>query len=129
MNLEIIRTPKFEKALRNLGARDREHLEKRVEFVARAYKTDSKICETTYFHRPFLPTLPGGLTSSLYMVRVAQRLRLFLSVEDDPIFERTTITLHDAMTTSNYHRAFQNAASDLSDQYFRRVRKLAHDHG
>lgn len=63
--------------------------------------------------RPLPIQLKGGLGSSLYSVRVGRDIRLILTVDDDPVFGQTLVTLFRIVRHDDLGRAYRSIAQLL----------------
>lgn len=63
--------------------------------------------------QPLQIQLKGGLGSSLYSLRVGRDLRLILTVDDDPVFGRTLVTLFRVVRHDELGRAYRSIARQL----------------
>lgn len=92
MELIYQSTKSFEKDLRTLGASDKNLVIKRVNELAMLYKANRK----SFYSRTYRPVrikLLYGYDSSLYSMRINQKLRLIFAVDEDPLFDQIIFTL------------------------------------
>ena len=64
-------------------------------------------------YQPLPIRLKGGLSSSLYSLRVDPDIRVILTVDDDPIFGQTLVTLFRAVRNREVERAYRSTAQLL----------------
>ena len=105
-------TPEFRNDLNRLNSEDRALVaaalrrsydllrNKRGSFFARA-------------KRPQAIQLKGGFSSSLYSLRVGRDIRLIVTVNEDPVFAQTLVTLFRAVHHNELDRAYRSVASGL----------------
>ena len=105
-------TPEFRNDLNRLNSEDRALVaaalrrsydllrNKRGSFFARA-------------KRPQAIQLKGGFSSSLYSLRVGRDIRLIVTVDEDPVFAQTLVTLFRAVHHNELDRAYRSVASGL----------------
>jgi mRNA-degrading endonuclease RelE of RelBE toxin-antitoxin system len=75
--------------------------------------------------RPQAILLKGGVSSSLYSLRVGRDIRLIVAVDEDPVFAQTLVTLFRAVHHNELDRAYRSVASGLyRDQIQRNGRPL-----
>ena len=60
--------------------------------------------------RPLRIDLKGGLSPSLYSVRVGRNIRLIMTVDDDPVFEQTLVTLFRVVQHNEAERSYRSIA-------------------
>ena len=71
---------------------------------ADAYRKMRRIRTSSYLN---------GYESSLYTLRVSQKLRVILTVDEDPIFEQVIFTLFRAVKYNDLDKAYQDVAESL----------------
>ena len=64
-------------------------------------------------HRPLQIQLKNGLRSSLFSLRVGRDIRLVLTVDDDPVFGQTLVTLFRVVPYDELERAYRSIAQRL----------------
>jgi Txe/YoeB family toxin of Txe-Axe toxin-antitoxin module len=106
-------TKSFEKDLNKLSAADKGLVIQHVNKIADLFRTNQKsFYSSTY--RPMKIKLPPGLDSSLYSMRINQNLRVIFSIEDDPLFEQTNLTLFRiAKTPKALRKSFSSIVESL----------------
>jgi hypothetical protein len=57
----------------------------------------------------------------LYVLRVSQKIRVSLAIDEDPIFEQIIFTLFRAVSHAELGKAYQDVAASL-------YRDVLHDH-
>ena len=65
--------------------------------------------------------LPKGTTeydSSLYVLRPTPRIRVILAIDEDPLFNRTVVTLFRAVKHEDYTRALRTIAESIHRQLY-----------
>jgi mRNA-degrading endonuclease RelE of RelBE toxin-antitoxin system len=113
--MEIIfqSTKMFEKDLRKLSAPDRELVIERIN----KYTHDLLSNRESFFSRasqPFHLKLLHGFDSSLYSMRINQRIRVIVAVDDDPLFDQLIITLFRiAKSPDELKKVFSSVAESL----------------
>jgi mRNA-degrading endonuclease RelE of RelBE toxin-antitoxin system len=83
-----------------------------------------------FFSKAFQPLpirLKSGLGSSLYSLRVGRDIRLVMSVDDDPVFGQTLVTLFRVVGSDDLERAYRSTAKLLYDGQL--AWRNAHHHG
>ena len=64
-------------------------------------------------YQPLPIHLKGGLSSSLYALRAGVDIRIILTVDEDPIFGQTVVTLFRAVRQGEEQRAYRSIAQLL----------------
>lgn len=92
MELEFDITQSFNQDIARLSSSQRENIEKQINIVSQsllngktAFKENSSI--------PYIFNLKGGLDSSLFLIRVDADNRMVAAVDEDPIFDKISLTL------------------------------------
>lgn len=112
MDYKLIIEPEFEKALVRLGSSDSRSAMKKIQFLFALFEKDRNAFRQ-YLYRPYIPMLPHGLTSTLYMLKLTQKIRAFATFDDDPLFEISYLKLHRLLVPDDFNRAFLNAAREI----------------
>jgi len=110
MNTLVEKTKQFQKDRQNLDTQVRNRVDAALTKLAGTLATSPS---RVRLHSPFVVRLKGGLDSSLYALRVNPKYRVLLTVDDDPIFDRTTMTLLRVVKRDELDRAFKSAAESL----------------
>jgi Txe/YoeB family toxin of Txe-Axe toxin-antitoxin module len=61
--------------------------------------------------------LKENYDSSIYSLRINENLRIILTIDDDPIFERTVITLFRAVKAEDAAKAYNSVAETLYQDF------------
>ncbi len=61
--------------------------------------------------------LKENYDSSIYSLRINENLRIILTIDDDPIFERTVITLFRAVKAKDAAKAYNSVAETLYQDF------------
>lgn len=67
----------------------------------------------------------NGYESSLYTLRISQKLRVILAVDEDPIFEQVIFTLFRAVKYDDLDKAYQGVAESLYQELLHYNRETA----
>ena len=65
----------------------------------------------------------NGYESSLYVLRVSQKLRVILAVDEDPIFDQVIFTLYRVVKRDNLDKEYQGIAESLYQELLHQKRK------
>ncbi len=116
MDILIESTKNFEKDLSKLGPAERETVINKINECADLFLTNKS---TVYhkLHRLNLPSLANGYESSLYMLKASQKLRVILTVDEDPIFGQIIFTLFRAIQHQDLNKAYNSVAESLYQDF------------
>ena len=105
-------TPEFRDDLRRLSTENRARIETALR---RSYELLRKDRRSFFARakRPHAIYIKGGLTSSLYAFPVGRDIRLIMSVDDDPVFAQTLVTLFRAVRQDELGRAYRSIAERI----------------
>jgi hypothetical protein len=67
----------------------------------------------------------NGYESSLYTLRVSQKLRVILAVDEDPIFGQVIFTLFRVVKHDDLDKAYQGVAESLYQELLHHNREIA----
>ncbi len=67
----------------------------------------------------------NGYESSLYILRVSQKLRVILAVDEDPIFGQVIFTLFRAVKHDDLDKAYKSVAESLYQELLHHNRETA----
>ena|SRR2546423_13313187 len=113
MELIFKATKQFEEGLRKrFNSTEREKITQRINKYCQLLLTD----RAAFFRRVNQPTaikLRDGLESSLYILRIDNKTRVILSVDDDPIFDQVIITLMAIYEHDGSSKVFDSIAKSL----------------
>jgi len=62
---------------------------------------------------PYIFNLKGGLDSSLYLVKVDEDNRMIATVDDDPIFDKVSLTLFRLVNNKDAERVYKEVGEEL----------------
>lgn len=112
MDILIESTKDFERDLANLGENERAAVIEKINDCASLFPT-KKAAVYRKMHRLRLPSLIDDYESSLYTLRISQKLRVILAVDEDPIFEQAIFTLFRAVQHNDLNKAYKDIADSL----------------
>ena len=114
-------TRRFEKEMNHLSREDQRKVAISLDRYAAAFDPDQGI-ESRHVYQPHKIVLQEGLDSSIYVLRVSPQLRVILTIENDPLFERKLITLIRVVKHDEMDRAFASIAESLHQELTKRGR-------
>jgi mRNA-degrading endonuclease RelE of RelBE toxin-antitoxin system len=112
MNTLFQASEKFEQDIQSFQAKERERIASKIN----QYCSDFENNPATFrqqSYRPFKVILPGDLSSSLYALRIDRYIRVILTLEDDPLFNQTIVTLLRVVRHDSLEQAFKGIAEAL----------------
>jgi mRNA-degrading endonuclease RelE of RelBE toxin-antitoxin system len=124
MDVLIESTKSFEKDLDRLGKDEKAALIQKVNDCASLFPTQ-KAAVYRKLHRLHLPSDLNGYESSLYKLKVSQKLRVILAVDEDPIFGQVIFTLFRAIERDDLDKAYQSVAESLYQELLHHNRETA----
>jgi hypothetical protein len=105
-------TGHFEKDLAELNHDEKDLTIQKINDCARLFPTQKADVYRKLYRPPLLSEL-NGYESSLYTLRVSQKLRVILTVDEDPIFGQVIFTLFRVIRHHDLNKAYQNVAESL----------------
>ena len=116
MDILIESTKNCEKDLSKLSQAERETVINQINECADIFLTNKS---TVYhkLHRLNLPSLANGYESSLYILKASQKLRVILTVDEDPIFGQIIFTLFRAIQHQDLNKAYNSVAESLYQDF------------
>ena len=117
-------TRDFEKDLCKLSKDDREAVIKKINSCASLFPTQKTFVYRQLRRLP-LPPLINGYQSSLYTLKISQKLRVILAVDEDPIFEQVIFTLFRVVERSDMNQAYKSIAESLYQELLHKDREAA----
>ena len=116
-------TKRFEKDLSSLGAEEKN----------RAVKAINRLGEETLLNegshklklvKPLSVELAEDLDSTLYVYRATPRIRIVLTVDNDPLFDEVVVTLLRAVTCDKMHQAFRSMAESIYQKKLLKIEEV-----
>ena len=112
-------TEKFENELGGLSEAERTAVVKSINECASQFPAQSAdgYCK---LHSLYLPLGLDGYESSLYVLEVSQKIRIVLSIDEDPIFNHVVLTLFRAVEHDDFDAARKDVAESLYQELLHR---------
>ncbi len=112
MTIRFESTNKFEKQLGKFPPRERTRIVQKLNQYSQLLESKA---EDFYKHayQPVKLKLAGDNESSLYALRVNQDIRIIMTVDEDPLFEQTLITLFHVVRHSELDKVFKGIAESI----------------
>lgn len=112
MDIVIESTSGFEKDLDQLGKDDKAITVKKINDCASLFPTQKKHVYRKLHRFPLLSGL-NGYESSLYTLKVSQKLRVILAIDEDPIFGQVIFTLFRVVKCDDLAKTYHSIAKSL----------------
>lgn len=125
MDILIESTKGFEQDLSRLNEDERAITIKKINDCASLLSTQKADVYRKLRRLP-LPSALNGYESSLYTLRVSQKLRIVLAVDEDPIFGQVIFTLFRAVEHTDLDKAYKTIAESLYQELLHQNREVAH---
>ncbi|MBE8986560.1 hypothetical protein [Nostoc sp. LEGE 12450] len=112
MDVLIESTSSFEKDLGRLSEDEKAAAVQKINNCASLFPTQKADVYRKLRRLP-LPSDINGYESSLYTLRVSQKLRVILTVDEDPIFGQVIFTLFRVVKHNDLDKAYKGVAESL----------------
>jgi mRNA-degrading endonuclease RelE of RelBE toxin-antitoxin system len=112
MELEFRITESFDKDMSSLSTGEQSKVKEEINFVSGSLLNG----KTTFMQQasmPYIFNLKGGLDSSLYVVKVDDDKRVIAAVDDDPIFDKVSLTLFRLVADKEATQAYKEVGEKL----------------
>ncbi|MBN3873289.1 hypothetical protein [Nostoc sp. JL33] len=119
MDVLVESTRGFEKDLAKLSEDEKATAIQKINDCASLFPTQKADVYRKLRRLPLLSYL-NGYESSLYTLRVSQKLRVILAVDEDPIFGQVIFTLFRVVKRDDLDKAYKGVAESL-------YQELVHD--
>ncbi|MEH2371129.1 hypothetical protein [Nostoc sp.] len=124
MDVLIESTRSFEKDLGRLSEDEKAAAIKKINDCASLFPTQKADIYRKLRRLP-LPSDINGYESSLYTLRVSQKLRVILAVDEDPIFGQVIFTLFRVVKHDELEKAYKGVAETLYQELLHHNRETA----
>jgi hypothetical protein len=96
----------------HLSSDQREKISKQINVVSQSL-LNGKTAFNENSSIPYIFNLKGGLDSSLFLIRVDQDYRIVASVDEDPIFDKISLTLFRIVDKNNAEKTYREVGEDI----------------
>jgi len=117
-------TNSFEKDISRLNQDDQVAVIKKINDCASLF-LHHKADVYRKLRRLALPSLINGYESSLYTLKVSSKLRIILTVDEDPIFQQVIFTLFRAIQHRDLNKAYKSIAESLYQELLHQEREIS----
>lgn len=111
MNIRFESTKKFEKELNKFPDKERGRIVQKLNQYTQLLESDVSAFYK-HVYKPIKLKLVDD-ESSLYVLKIGQDIRIILTVDEDPIFEQTLVTLIRIVKNSKLEKVFKGIAESL----------------
>jgi len=111
MDLLIESTNQFEEDLENLTKNDKLFVINKINYYTQLFVEHKNTFYQKLNHLPL--SYISDYESSLYILKISQRLKVIITVDEDPIFEQTIFTLFRVVKSENMNKAFSSIAESI----------------
>jgi hypothetical protein len=112
MELEFRITQSFDEDMKGLPSDEQNKVKEKINFVSGSL-LNGKVAFMQKASMPYIFNLKGGLDSSLYLVKVDEDKRMIASVDDDPIFDKVSLTLFRLVGDKDAERIYKEVGERL----------------
>jgi Txe/YoeB family toxin of Txe-Axe toxin-antitoxin module len=116
MDILIESTKDFEQDLEEFNNRDKFKIIKKLNRYVELLSIDKRLFYKNSTQLINIP-LKENYDSSIYSLRINEKIRIILTIDDDPIFERTVITLFRAVKAEEAPQAYNSVAETLYQDF------------
>ncbi|WDD36642.1 hypothetical protein PQG02_36645 (plasmid) [Nostoc sp. UHCC 0926] len=124
MDVLIESTRRFEKDLAKLSEDEKATAIQKINDCASLFPTQKADVYRKLRRLPLLSYL-NGYESSLYTLRISQKLRVILAVDEDPIFGQVIFTLFRVVKHDDLDKAYKDVAESLYQELLHDNREIA----
>ena len=112
MELEFRITESFDQDMKGLSTDNQNKIKDKINFFSGSL-LNGKATFMQNASMPYIFNLKGGLDSSLYLVRVDEDTRVIATVDDDPIFDKVSLTLFRLVNNKDAERVYKEVGEKL----------------
>lgn len=112
MSILFRESEKFEKDIKSFQEKEREQIVLKINLYCADFENNPKLFRKNSY-RPLKILLPENEKSSLYVLRINKDIRVILTLEDDPLFNQTVITLLRVVRHDSIEKAFRGMIESL----------------
>ena len=124
MEVLIESTNQFEQDLEQLTEKDKLLVINKINYSAQLFVEHKSAFYQKLTHNPLSFSYISDYESSLYILKISQRLRVIITVDEDPIFEQTIFTLFRVVKSEDSEKAFVSIAESIYQDLKHRNQEL-----
>jgi hypothetical protein len=125
VDILIESTKGFENDLAKLSEDDKAVVIEKINDCASLFTTDKAQLYRKMRPLRHLPSFTNGYESSLYTLGVSTKLRVILTVDEDPIFQQVIFTLFRVSKHKDIDKAYKSVAESLYQDFLHQNRETA----
>jgi len=112
MNLEFLITEAFDNDIKKLPEAQQNKIKDEINHVSGSLLNGrSSFMEKASM--PYIFSLKGGLDSSLYVVKVDEDKKMVVAVDDDPIFNKVSLTMYRLVDENDAEQIYKEVGEQL----------------
>lgn len=112
MDLNFQITKSFDKDLKKFGKEDKEKITESINKYCSSLLQNGKI-RGNKIYQPHNIKLIKGLDASLYVLRISRKIRVVLTIDEDPLFEQYIITLLRVVNADDAEKVYTSLSHSL----------------
>lgn len=112
MELEFRITQSFNENMNELSANEQNKIKEEINFVSGSL-LNGRTAFMQNASMPYIFNLKGGLDSSLYLVKIDKDKRVIASVDDDPVFDKISLTLFRLIGDKDAEQVYREVGEKL----------------
>lgn len=112
MNLEFLITESFDNDIKQLPAAQQNRIRNEINLVSGSL-LNGRTCFMEKASIPYIFNLKGGLESSLYTVKVGDEKKMVVAVDDDPIFNKVSLTMFRLVNDDDAEKVYKEVGEQL----------------
>jgi hypothetical protein len=116
MEILIESTKEFEQDLEKFTNREKFKVIKKLNRYVELISKDKKLLENQAFKLKDIK-FSAEYDSSLYALIIDKNIRIILTIDDDPIFDATVVTLFRVVCTEDASKAYSSVAESLYQDF------------
>ena len=106
-------TRNFEKDLKKFSSKDQLIIKESINKYSELYLSGN----TKNFNQVYKVKLIENYQSSLYSLRVNRDIRVILTMDDDPLFDRMNVTLFGVIQRSDLNKSYRRVMESLYQKF------------
>jgi len=112
MDLEFLITASFDNDIKRLPEAQQKRIKNEINDVSGSLLNG----RSSFMERasmPYIFHLKGGLDSSLYVVKVDEDKKMVVAVDDDPIFDKVSLTMYRLVDNDDAVQIYKEVGEQL----------------
>ncbi len=112
MKLECLITEAFDRDIKSLSAEQQSKIKDQINLVSGSLLNG----RTSFMEKSSMPhifNLKSGFDSSLYAVKLDDKKKMVVAVDDDPIFDKISLTMFRLVNDDDAEEAYKEVGEQL----------------